>query len=168
MSPCCGHALYMLRTNFMSRPFLTMVSFVHRAGMYISTGFSTPSLHARVRIPHQTMFVHFVYRGTLTACIAWVVQQEMRMWGIGWNCNYRRYCALVYMHERCHLLMLHVAQRIIEQGNDIFFSVLHFDWKTLLGGDMALCFPVSLAVSARSIEKRQNLKCHRKLKSLVL
>lgn len=116
----------------------------------------------------QTIFLHFVSRGTLTDCVAWVVDEEMRMWGIGWNCNYRRYYALVYMHERCHLLMLHVAQRIMEQANDVFFSVLHFDWKIFLNGNIALCFPVSLAVSTRSIEKRQNLKCHRKLKSLFV
>lgn len=101
----------------------------------------------------QTTFLHFVSRGTLTDCIAWVVDEEMRMWGIGWSCNYRRYYALVYMHERCHLLMLHVAQRIIEQANNVFFSDLYFDL---------------LAVSTRSIEKRQNLKCHRKLKDLVV
>ena len=146
-----------------------MVNFEHRRGMYIITEFSVPSLHARVRIPrHSDNILHFVSRGTLTDCVAWVVDEEMQMWGIGWNCNYRRYYALVYMHERCHLLMLRVAQRIIEQAKDVFFSVLHFDWKTLLSGNIALCCPVSLAVSTRSIEKRQNLKCHRKLKSLVV
>ena len=161
----------MLRTDFMSRSFLTMVSFEHRRICTLVLGFlRRRCMHACEFHAIQTMFLHFVSRGTLTDCIAWVVDEEMRMWGIGWNCNNIRYCALVYMHERCHLLMLHVAQRIIEQVNDVFFffSALHFDWKTLLSGNIALCCPVFLAVSTRSIEKRQNLNCHRKLKSLVV
>jgi len=156
MSPCYWHAFYMLSTNFMSRPFLTMVSFVHRTGMYISAGFSTPSLHARVRIPrHSNNVSAFCFPRDLDRLYSvggtWR-NANVRHW---MNCNYIRYCALVYMHERCHLLMLHVAQRIIEQVYDVFFSVLHFDWKTLLSGNMALCCPVSLAASSRSIEKRQ-------------
>ena len=95
----------MLRTNFMSSPFLTMVNFVHRTGMYISTGFSTPSLHARVRIPrHSNNVSAFCFPRDLDRLysVGGTVHEEMRMWGIGWNCNYRRYSALVYMHDRCH------------------------------------------------------------------
>jgi hypothetical protein len=55
------------------------------------------------------------------------------------------------MPMRCHLLMLHIAKRIIEQANEVF-SLLHFDWKTLLKGNITLCCPVPVAISIRSIE----------------